>query len=272
MSVITISRQLGGLGTEIAQEVAAALNYAYADKEMIGKNMAGSGIPMPEVEKFDEKKPPFWDSLNLQRRKFLLAIQAEIYDLAGKGDVVIVGRGGQVLLKDLPGVLHVRVFAPFQVRAQRLLKRGKMDDKQAVRLLRQSDEDSSGYIRSFFNADWEDPNLYDLLVNTEKLSVETGVRAIIEAARFTSLQTGNEKVAARLADLALAQRAGVKLMEAIGSEANYLEIKAEKGILTLKGAVTTAAKSQQCEKAAAGLPGVERVANELSVYPIRFGP
>ena len=94
MPVITISRQLGSLGTEIARGVAKDLNYEYADKEMVGKIMAGYGITAPEMDKFDEKKPPFWDSLSIQRRNFLHFIQMAMYDLARRSGVVIVGRGG----------------------------------------------------------------------------------------------------------------------------------------------------------------------------------
>ena len=67
MSVITISRQLGSLGTEIAQAVAKKLTYEYMDKDKISESLADYGLPPPEVEKLDEKKPPFWDSLSIQR-------------------------------------------------------------------------------------------------------------------------------------------------------------------------------------------------------------
>ena len=59
MSMITISRQVGSLGTEIARGVAEKLNYEYVDKEKIGKILADFGVGAPELEKFDEKKPPF---------------------------------------------------------------------------------------------------------------------------------------------------------------------------------------------------------------------
>ena len=112
MSVITVSRQLGSFGTEIAQRVAEKLNYEYLDKEKIEKALADYGLPAPVVERFDEKKPPFWDSWKIQRRKFLHFIQAVIYDFARKGHIVIVGRGGQVLLRDLPGVRMLESLPP----------------------------------------------------------------------------------------------------------------------------------------------------------------
>src|SRR5512138_2824372 len=101
MAIITVSRQVGSLGTEMAQGVAERLHYDYVDKEKIGKALAAYGLPEPDLEKFDEKKPPFWDSWQVQRKKFLHFLEAVIYDFARGGKAVIVGRGGQVLLKDL---------------------------------------------------------------------------------------------------------------------------------------------------------------------------
>ena len=120
MAILTNSRQLGSFGDQIAKDVADKLNYEYADKSKIGQALAGHGFPAPEVEKYDEKKPTFWESFSDQRKKFLHLIQSVIYDLARKGNVVIVGRGGQILLKDLPGALHVRIAAPDKTRAKRL--------------------------------------------------------------------------------------------------------------------------------------------------------
>jgi len=179
MSVITVSRQLGSLGTEIAWKLAAVLHYEFIDKEGIGKALASYGIPEPDLEKFDEKKPPLWDCLQIQRRKFLHFIQGVIYDFARRGKVIIVGRGGQVLLRDLPGVMHLRIIAPFEVRIRRLREQSGGDEKQATRILRRSDRDSAGFIRSFFDVDWDEPALYDLVINTQKLSVETAVKLIL---------------------------------------------------------------------------------------------
>jgi hypothetical protein len=71
MAVITVSRQLGSLGTEIAQKPAEVLQYEFVDKEKVAKALGTYGLPQPDLERFDEKKPPFWDSLQVQRRKFL---------------------------------------------------------------------------------------------------------------------------------------------------------------------------------------------------------
>jgi hypothetical protein len=153
------------------------------------------------------------------------------------------------------------------------MKTQGLDEKHAARMIRQSDDDSSGYIRSFFNADWDDPSLYDLVVNTEKISVEPGVKLIIESARSPEIQAGEEKAAEKLANLVLAQRVEAKLQEILGDEVRHIEVKADKGVVYLKGAVTSTWGKENCEKAVAGLPGVKQVESQVSaVQYFRFGP
>ena len=266
MSTITISRQLGTAGTEIAREVAEGLNYEYVDKERIGEMLAADfGFGPADLERFDEKKPPFWEFLSIQKVKYLHSIQAAIYDFARKDRVVIVGRGGQVLLRNLPGILHVRVFAPFPFRVKRLVEMEKMDEKRAVRTLQQSDHDSAAYIHSFFNANWEDATLYDLLVNAEKLSPVTAVQLIINSSQSPEIQGGVEKGKGNLADLALAQKAEAKLIATLGYDPRPVEIRAEKGVVYLRGTVTSSGLKDECERVIAALEGVDHVENELSV-------
>jgi cytidylate kinase len=270
MSTITISRQPGSLGTEIARGVAEKLNYEYVDKEKIGEILSEFGFGTPELGKFDEKKPPFWDTLSTQRRKFLHLLQAAIYDLARKGRVVIVGRGGQVLLRNIPGTLHVRIFASFDLCVKRLMESERVDEKEAVRIFRQSERDSAGYIQAFFHTDWNEATLYDLLINTEKLSLATAMQMIIGSVQSIEIREGVEKGKEKLTELGLIQKAEAKLADVLGSGLQHVEVQIEKGIVVLKGAVISPVIKEECERTVAALEGVEYVENQLSVtryYP-----
>jgi cytidylate kinase len=259
------------LGTEIARQVAEKLNYEFVDKEKIGKRLADFGLERPEMEKFDEKKPAFWNSFLVERTKFLHSIQAAIYDFARKGQVVIVGRGGQVLLKNVPGILHVRIFAPFDLCVKRLMESEGIDEKHAVRIFRQSGRDSAGYIQSFFNADWNDATLYDLLINTEKLSLATAVQRIIDSVQSREIQEGAAEGKEKLTELALVQKAEARLVAILGSNLQHVEVRTKKGIVFLRGAVNFPMLREECERTVAALEGVEHVENQLWVqyYPSR---
>ena len=134
-------------------------------------------------------------------------------------------------------------------------------------MLRQSDQDSAGYIQSFFNAEWDDPNLYDLLINTDRLSVATAIQLIVRSASSPEIQDGVEEAGERLADLVLATRAEEKLAARMGEKSRFVEIKAEKGVLLLAGQVDSPLSKENCEQALAGLEGIIRVENKLLIVP-----
>ena len=272
MAVITVSRQVGSLGTEISRILAERLQYEYVDKEKIGKALATYGLPEPELEKFDEKKPPFWDSWQVQRKKFLHFLEAVIYDFAQKGNVVIVGRGGQVLLKDLPGVLHLRVIAPFEMRVKRFLAEKGGDEKQIARLLRRNDRDSEGFIRTFFDMSWDDAALYDLVLNTQKISVDTAVGMALQSTQSREMREGEKQSQERLANLALTQKVEATLLGVLGMEVRHVNAQVEQGMVTLRGSVPTAKDKENCEKAISALGGVQKVDNQLLITEYyRFG-
>jgi len=273
MSVITVSRQLGSRGVEIAQAVANRFDYQYVDKEKIGMALADCGLPKIEIEKFDEKKPSFWDSWTIDRNRLFHHLQMIIYGFAQKNNAVIVGRGGQVLLKGLPGILHVRVIAPFDVRIRRIMEEQGVKEKQALRLLRGSDEDSAGFIQSFFKVDWEDPSLYDLVINTQKLSVDSAIMMILEAIQGPEIKEAGKETGRKLADLILFQKVESTLMYLLGMGFTYINIYVEEGVVTLDGAVTSGADMANCERAVADIEGVQRVNNRLSITQLnRSGP
>jgi hypothetical protein len=183
-----------------------------------------------------------------------------------------VGRGGQVLLKDLPGALHLRVVALFEVRLHRFMESGGFDEKQATRILRRSDRDSAGFIQSFFDVDWDDSALYDLVINTRKLSLEMAVQLILAFIRSPDIEEAGKKAEEKLMDIALLQKAEATLLGILGVEIRHINIQVEGGMVILRGAVGSAMEKGNCEKSVAGLEGVRKVDNQLFVTEyFRFG-
>lgn len=104
--------------------------------------------------------------------------------LARQGNSVIIGRGGQMILRDWPGVLHVHLYAPVEVRVQRLMQRLSISEAEARRRIAESDEERRQYIRTMYNnANWKDLKYYDLAINTGDISPEAAAQIIILAAR-----------------------------------------------------------------------------------------
>jgi cytidylate kinase len=110
------------------------------------------------------------------------------------GNIVIVGRGGQAILKDRPAALHVRIVASFNARVQRLHDRANMSYGGAKDTALKHDFASAEYLKRFHDIDWADPMQYDLVINTSRLSLETAAQLIIQA--VASLPAGPESTAA----------------------------------------------------------------------------
>ena len=263
MAVITISRQTESLGTEIAQEMADKLHYEYLDKEGIAEGLTAYGLAVPEVEKFDEKSHPFWVNWQIQGRKFFRAIKTVIYQAARKDNVVIVGRGGQVLLKGIPGVLHVKIIAPFPDRVQRLAARNGGDESELSRILKQDDRDSGGFIRNFFDADWEDLGLYDLTINTRHIPIHTAVDMILQAVSAIEATKDIRRFRERLDDLILEQKVETVLLNmSLGN----IHFKVAEGEVTLWGCLSSNSEGESCVRLVSGIKGVQKVKDEMVAY------
>jgi cytidylate kinase len=266
MAIITISRQKGSLGDEIAQAVAESLRYALVDKAKISDAMAGLGLPTPEFEKFDGKKPTLWQSMTDQKKRFTFLIRAVVYDFARRGHAVIVGRGGQALLREIPGTLHVRIVAPLEARIKRLVEQKESDEQQAEQLLAQSDRDSSGFLRSFFDVDWEDVTLYDLILNTRSMSVGSAVSLITEATRAPEISQRAADVEAGLEDKALMQKTRAVLVGFPGIDLTRIEVA--RGVIVLNGLARSKDNIESCCTAVRQIDGVKEVSSKLEIVPL----
>ena len=263
MAVITISRQQGSLGDEIAVAVARKLNYDCIDKKMIGYALADYGLQKPEIEKFDEKKPSFWQSFSYHGEKFLHLLKAVIYNFAGKENAVIIGRGAQVLLKDLPGALHVRIIAPIRIRMRRLVEQGGYDESVAEQILQRSDLDSAGFVRSYFGIDWNDSALYDLVINTGTISLDSAAKLIVDAIESREFAQRSKEAAEKLSDLSLTQVVEAAIMYIPGLD--WTDLSVEKGVVYLTGTANSAETIESCKRIISNVKGVKSLKSKLIV-------
>ena len=196
----------------------------------------------------------------MQKIRFSNLIRAAVYEIAANENVMIVGHGGQTILKDFPGTLHFRVIAPYATRLSRLMEQKECDEKDAKRSIRQSDRDSSGYITAYFDADWDDRELYDLVINTRTLPLDTAVAMIICAVGADEFKKSSQPFE-KLRDLALTQKAQAVLLEipALGATT----VKVEQGVATLSGLTRSLAAIEESEKAVSQINGIIKVNNHL---------
>jgi len=264
MAIITISREAGSLGDEIAAAVTDKLGYELIEKSQISEAFSGHGFMISDVDTLDEKKPSIWQVLSKQKDIFDHLIRSTVYDFAARGNVVIVGRGAQIILKGIPGALHVRITAPYDVRVNRVMEHKECEYVNAERLVRRGDRESSGYISTYFDADWVDSSLYDLVINTENLALNTVINVITEAANSEEIKNSPHP-SERLKELALSQKGKAVLHEMGGIEVADLVV--EKGVATVSGLARSPEIREECEYAISNIEGIAAVNNLINIPP-----
>ena len=204
-TVITISRQTGSGGDEIALKISKTLGYAYFDKTLMTSVGKEIGVSEEEISDFYEDtykvkslvdkiflrdKPAaesvtIIDGVKIRKRldeeETLSTIQTVVSNLASRGKIIIVGRGGQAILKDKVGILHVRIVAPLAIRIERVMKNQGISKEEAAKCIEDNDKAAAEYLQRFYHINWEDPQLYDIVLNTGKMDLDVATKTIISA-------------------------------------------------------------------------------------------
>lgn len=185
MMVITISRQLGSLGTTMGRRVASRLGYRLVHRELINKAARLAGAPDMALATIDELGLLGIEPDDAHQRAYLQAMRTVIENLAEEGKVIIVGRAGQAILQNNPNALHLRVVAPMKTRIQRIVKAHGISPQAARAQIEDSDRYRTNYLQRFYNIEWDDPTLYHLIINTGHISLETSAEVVCTAVHNT---------------------------------------------------------------------------------------
>ncbi|KIH77034.1 Cytidylate kinase [Geoalkalibacter ferrihydriticus] len=272
MAIITISREMGSSGIPIAHKAAEKLGYTLINGESILKEAVNSGLSPEAIEKADEKPPAFIEREDQEIEADLHKIELIILEAALKGNVIIYGRGGQDLLRDVASVFRVRIIAPFELRVERWAEREWLDPDLARKLVRRSDQQRAGFIKYYFDRDWEDPLGYDLVINTERLTEDTAVKLICEGVRDSYLREQQSSKTQILNDLILRKRVEIGLLTAPGVEDVNVDVSVSDGIVTLHGTAHSEAERREMIKIAGSCPGATDVVDRLRVIEYRTLP
>ncbi len=202
MAVITISRQVGSGAHEISLLVCKQLGYQLLDKELMARVGAEAGLTsgevvdltaeehhvpgrlerffsmtfqdVPAIGSYEASGEAAEDRSSMLVHKIILAAYEQ-------GNLVVPGRGGQLVLRDKPGVLHVRVVAPPEQRIEYLMKRDRITADAARDMMKRADTAANDYIRRYYQADLSDPLLYHFIINTGKVTLAAAADLIIKA-------------------------------------------------------------------------------------------
>lgn len=270
MAIIVVSHEMGAGGTEIGQLLGQRLGYRYVDQELISAAAQRYGLLEEKLSHLDESKPSLFERFDAETRRYITVIQTALYEFAEQDNVILMGRGGQWLLRGVPHVVRVRVIAPFDTRVKRLAKKlaGQMGEqtnqRRVVDMIRRDDAEKLGRMRYLYEVDIRDPAFYDIVVNTEKLPPEAAVEVLASAAARPEVAT-TPAGAQLVADRALASRVQVALATHPETRKYRTTVEAKSGVVTLEG---TAALDEALDVARA-VEGVREVrTQQVEIPPI----
>ncbi len=194
-SIITVNREFESRGSEIAQKVARRLDLPYVDKFLVTESAAKSGISESAIQARDEQLASRFEYSQAEAAHYYTSatsplptnervadIQFElIREIAAEGPCLIVGRCANYLLRDREDVLDIFVHAGRDYRVQRTMESLGLSESKAVRLLRRTDKARKAYYKNYTGMDWNDPNSYHLVVNSDRMDEELCVELICRA-------------------------------------------------------------------------------------------
>ncbi len=192
MAIVTIGRQLGSGGEEIATHLAQATSFLLVDRELLESWVKEHGLTGPDLDESDEDAAA---PRGNRQAVHVDLIEAVLLDRAAKADLVVIGRGGQFIFRGCPAALRVRVFAPREYRALQLAGAEGVGRESALALLEASDRERAAYIRERYHEDWEDPAHYDLVVRTDSLGVEAAAQVVLRAFEAAGIRDRGQELA-----------------------------------------------------------------------------
>ncbi|MDO8473471.1 MAG: cytidylate kinase-like family protein [Dehalococcoidia bacterium] len=210
MLVVTIAREYGSGGLEIARRVADGLRIPCLDREIIRLAAQQAGVSESTAEELDERRPSFLKHMLEMMTKYggsypdvgvapsfyiqspetvkifdsdtyRDAVEEAIRNVATYSGAVIVGRAGQVILRDQQDAMHVMIVAALGDRTKRAMEREKLDQADAEKRVKEIDKRRINYLKGNYDAEWRDPHLYSMVLNSSHLGIDGCVYAVLDA-------------------------------------------------------------------------------------------
>jgi MFS family permease len=205
--VITVSAPLGAGGDQAAQRLAGDLDLPFVDRAIPAQVAQELSVPVASAEAHDEQReqgilrllvgaantePLFGVEVAAgdfdDGDRFRLATEAALWKQAATAGGVLLGRASAVVLADHPRALHVRFVASRATRRRRVHEYGGYDEPEAARLIDRTDRARAAYARHLYDADLSDPARYDLIVATDKISIEEAAQVVTAFLAVSHLQ------------------------------------------------------------------------------------
>jgi cytidylate kinase len=266
MSIIAISRGTFSGGEAVAKGVAERLGYRCVSREVIFEAAWGYGVPAEELMAAMEKPPAFWERLGGKRTAYLLCMQAALCQYARGGNLVYHGYLGHRHLPGIAHVLRVRVIANKEFRIRAAMAQQHFWRHEAIAYIEKVDKERRQWTKFLFDVDWDDPSLYDLVLNLECMSMATACDTVVQLAGRPEYSPTAASLKA-MQDLALSSQVRAVLARDPRITEATLEVAADDGVVTVTGTTRSPPVVEAVPMVARGVDGVKEIRSAVKYLP-----
>jgi cytidylate kinase len=263
MAVIALTQGMGSLAQDIAEQLADELKLETLQHEVAERVAEKMHVSKSLINRLRGGKAGTLEKLRADKHAMAIYTAAEVLDAAARGNVVIRGWGATQLLRTVPHIPCIRVMRPFEKRVDWLMKELGTDERGVAEAeIRRSDAANASRMNDQFGVHWGDPVLFDMVLNVDRMSVDTSVqqiKALLLRPEFA--ETAESR--ALLAGMALSAHVRAALNSHEDTRAVDVSIEGQNGCITLRGIVTNDAEKNATLQVAAAVAGVQSIDNQL---------
>ncbi len=258
MAIITISRGTFSGGQKLAECLANKLGYESLSREILVEAAEKYGISESELANAMKAKPAIAErlSLNIDRIRYLAFIQTTLCEHVRNDNVIYYGHAGHLLLKDVCRVIKVKVIAAEEQRIAFAMDRNKLSRQEAVLYIKKMDKYRQKWTKFLYGIDWNDPSLYDVVVNLRDTSLDTACSMISIMTSAPEYQLTDE-IKKAIANLLLESQIKASLASDNVTRNYMLKIEAVDGHIRVSGRVRNTDHADRIRKIVAEIPGVK---------------
>jgi len=266
MALITLSREEGSLSKQVGLAIAEKLGYEFISGKTISNEFHEKyGVSRNLVEKFDEKKPGIMANFTNSYEKYNNTFKLYIFEkLLKNPNCIVMGRSGTFFLKEVPGLLRLRTVGSEDVRVKRVMERYKVDERAARKMVAHKELERTEQAKFLYNETWGKPSNYDLVVNTDKLSVDSicaMVKGLVEELDKDNCRAAQQ---IKLNELYLAQKAINAVLYDKKISVSFFDVKIDGDKAIIHGSTRNADDIDRVVEVVKEVTGAGEIENDLS--------
>jgi cytidylate kinase len=257
MAIIAINQQLGSRGDELGKLAADALGYRFWDRGQLIS--AASHAYHVEPDQFlivDERQPHFWERPKVDADRLRAFLRAVIFREMAQDRMVFASSSGAQLMPANGCGLRVRALAAFPIRVRNIVEIEKLTPSAAEKRVRDHDREVKARALSLYSFDIDDPHIYDLVLNTSVLTLDTMMQALTSCAEKIDSSRDN-RAQQELRDAAVAAQVRAALLSHPKFGHADIQVDCELGAVRVEGPGLVAPWNDLARKVAAGIEGVK---------------